>query len=73
MEKCLYYGGFGLFFFVVLFGFGVEIKYLEIEKRCLIVDVFYLNVSVVDDKEFIFFIGNYVSGICVVYKFVVYN
>lgn len=73
MEKCLYHGGPGLSPPVALFGSGAEIKHLEIEKRCLTVDVFYPNVSAVDDKELISFIGNHAPGICAVHKSAAHN
>lgn len=73
MEKCLYHGGPGMFPPVALFGSGAQIKHLELEKRSLTVDVFHPNVNVVDDKELIFFIERYASGICAVHKSVIHG
>ncbi|XP_057496090.1 ATP-dependent RNA helicase DEAH11, chloroplastic-like [Actinidia eriantha] len=70
MEKCLYHGGPSLSPSVALFGAGAEIKHLELEKRCLTVDVFHSNVSAVDDKELLAFLERMASGsICAFHKF----
>lgn len=70
MEKCLYHGGLGLSPSVALFGAGAEIKHLELEKRCLTVDVFLSDVNAVDDKELLTFLERSSSGsICAVQKF----
>ncbi|KMT08595.1 hypothetical protein BVRB_6g138750 [Beta vulgaris subsp. vulgaris] len=68
MEKCLYHGGPGMFPPVALFGSGAEIKHLELEKRCLTVDVYHPNINSVDDKELVLLIENCASGICAVHK-----
>ncbi|KAH7866605.1 hypothetical protein Vadar_022662 [Vaccinium darrowii] len=70
MEKCLYHGGPGLSPSVALFGAGAEIRHLELEKRCLTVDVFHSDVNTVDDKELLSFLErNASSSICAVQKF----
>ncbi|KAI8536332.1 hypothetical protein RHMOL_Rhmol10G0248800 [Rhododendron molle] len=70
MEKYLYHGGPGLSPPVALFGAGAEIRHLELEKRCLTVDVFHSDVNTVDDKELLSFLErNASSSICAVQKF----
>lgn len=70
MEKCLYHGGPGLSPSLALFGAGAEIKHLELEKRCLSVDVSHSDVNTVDDKKLLLFLEDYSSGsICMVHKF----
>ncbi|XAR73444.1 RNA helicase [Bertholletia excelsa] len=70
IEKCLYHGGPGLSPSVALFGAGAEIKHLELEKRCLTVDVFHSDVNTIDDKELLKFLEINVAGnICAVHKF----
>ncbi|KAG5529525.1 hypothetical protein RHGRI_030054 [Rhododendron griersonianum] len=70
MEKYLYHGGPGLSPPVALFGAGAEIRHLELEKRCLTVDVFHSDVNTVDDKELLLFLErNALSSICAVQKF----
>ncbi|KAH7860615.1 hypothetical protein Vadar_015579 [Vaccinium darrowii] len=70
MEKCLYHGGPGLSPSVALFGAGAEIRHLELEKRCLTVDVFHSDVNTVDDKELLSFLERSASSsICAVQKF----
>ncbi|KNA05011.1 hypothetical protein SOVF_194360 [Spinacia oleracea] len=73
MEKCLYHGGPGMFPPVALFGSGAEIKHLELDKRCLTVDVFHPHVNDVDDKELILLIESYAPGICAVHKSVIHG
>lgn len=74
IEKCLYYGGTGPFPSFALFGAGAKIKHLELEKRCLSVDVFHSNVNSVDDKELLLFLEDHSLGsICVVQKFTTSN
>ncbi|CAO2828283.1 unnamed protein product [Amaranthus hypochondriacus] len=68
IERCLYTGGPGMSPPVALFGSGAEIKHLELDKRCLTIDVFHPNVNAVDDKELILFIESHSSGICAVHK-----
>ncbi|CAK7354618.1 unnamed protein product [Dovyalis caffra] len=69
MEKFLYHGA-GLSP-MALFGAGAEIKHLELEKRCLTVDVFFSNANTIDDKELLMFLEEYTSGtVCSVRKFV---
>uniref|UniRef100_A0A5B7A9E1 RNA helicase n=1 Tax=Davidia involucrata TaxID=16924 RepID=A0A5B7A9E1_DAVIN len=69
MEKCLYHGGPGVSPSVALFGAGAEIKHLELEKRCLSVDVFHSNVNAVDDKELLMFLERSAFGsICAIHK-----
>ncbi|KAA8546766.1 hypothetical protein F0562_003195 [Nyssa sinensis] len=69
MEKYLYHGGPGVLPSVALFGAGAEIKHLELEKRCLSVDVFHSNVNAVDDKELLMFLErNAFGSICAIYK-----
>ncbi|XP_052195385.1 ATP-dependent RNA helicase DEAH11, chloroplastic-like [Diospyros lotus] len=70
VEKCLYHGGPSISPSVALFGAGAEIKHLELEKRCLTVDVFYSDANAVDDKELLTFLEKSASGsICGVHKF----
>ncbi|GAB4848760.1 hypothetical protein Ancab_003487 [Ancistrocladus abbreviatus] len=69
MEKCLYNGGPGASPPVALFGAGAEIQHLELERRCLTVDIFCTNITAIDDKELLLLIENYASGICAVHKF----
>ncbi|KAG5529523.1 hypothetical protein RHGRI_030052 [Rhododendron griersonianum] len=70
MEKYLYPGGPGLSPPVALFGAGAEIRHLELEKRCLTVDVFHSDANTVDDKELLSFLErNASSSICAVQKF----
>ncbi|KAI5403398.1 hypothetical protein KIW84_050825 [Lathyrus oleraceus] len=69
MEKCLYHGS-GSASPMALFGFGAEIKHLELEKHSLSVDVYHSNINAIDDKELLMFFEKNTSGsICVVYKF----
>ncbi|PON47362.1 TNF receptor-associated factor [Trema orientale] len=70
LEKCLYHGS-GIPS-VALFGAGAEIKHLELQKRCLTVDLSYSNVSSmnpIEEKELLMFIENFSSGsICAFHK-----
>ncbi|KAI4345277.1 hypothetical protein L6164_012414 [Bauhinia variegata] len=69
MEKCLYHGS-GVSPSVALFGSGAEIKHLELDKRCLSVDICHPNINAVDDKELLMFLEKNTSGsICSVNKF----
>ncbi|XP_074268675.1 ATP-dependent RNA helicase DEAH12, chloroplastic-like [Silene latifolia] len=63
MERCLYHGSPSAVPPVALFGSGAEIKHLELDKRCLTVDVFHSNASAVDDKELLLHIDRHTSGI----------
>ncbi|KAJ7969446.1 ATP-dependent RNA helicase [Quillaja saponaria] len=68
MEKCLYHGSGSPT--VALFGAGAEIKHLELEKRCLTVDVYHSNINMVDDKDLLAFIEKHALGsICAIHKF----
>ncbi|KAK9285234.1 hypothetical protein L1049_024423 [Liquidambar formosana] len=70
MEKCLYHGGAGVLPSVALFGAGAEIRHLELEKRCLSVDVHFSDVNAVDDKQLLMFLEKKASGgICAIHKF----
>ncbi|CAJ1854787.1 unnamed protein product [Sphenostylis stenocarpa] len=69
MDKCLYHGS-GISPPVALFGSGAEIKYLELEKRSLSIDVCHANINAMDDKELLMFLEKNTSGsICAVHKF----
>ncbi|KAF2283943.1 hypothetical protein GH714_017447 [Hevea brasiliensis] len=68
MEKCLYHGV-GVSPSVALFGAGAEIKHLELESRCLTVDIFLFSSNTVHDRELLMFLEKFVSGgICAVHK-----
>ncbi|MBA0551859.1 hypothetical protein Golob_022720 [Gossypium lobatum] len=68
MEKFLYHGP-NASSSIALFGAGAEIKHLEVEKRCLTIDVFHSNVNTLDDKELLKFFERYSNGsICSVHK-----
>ncbi|KAK6923377.1 IBR domain [Dillenia turbinata] len=69
LEKCLYLGGSGVSPPSALFGVGAEIRHLEIERRCLSVDVFHADVGNVDDKELLMLFEKHASGVCSVHKF----
>ena len=70
LEKCLYHGSGTPS--IALFGAGAEIKHLELQKRCLTVDLHYSNVSSmnpIEEKELLMFIENHSSGsICAFHK-----
>uniref|UniRef100_A0A6N2L4X2 RNA helicase n=1 Tax=Salix viminalis TaxID=40686 RepID=A0A6N2L4X2_SALVM len=67
MEKFLYLGADSSP--MALFGAGAEIKYLELEKRCLTVDIFFSNANTIDDKELLMFLEEYTSGtVCSIHK-----
>ncbi|KAB1210189.1 hypothetical protein CJ030_MR6G024593 [Morella rubra] len=69
MEKCLYHVP-GVLSSIALFGAGGVIRHLELDKRCLTVDVYHSNVDSIDDKELIMFLEKFSSGsICGVHKF----
>ncbi|XVF17310.1 hypothetical protein REPUB_Repub10bG0109100 [Reevesia pubescens] len=54
---------------MALFGAGAEIKHLEVDKRCLTVDVFHSNANALEDKELLMFLEKYSNGsICSVHK-----
>ncbi|OMO56179.1 hypothetical protein CCACVL1_26714 [Corchorus capsularis] len=68
MEKCLYHGSTASPS-MALFGAGAEIKHLEVDKRCLAVDIFHSNVNSIEDKELLMFFEKYSNGsICSVHK-----
>ncbi|KAH7520502.1 hypothetical protein FEM48_Zijuj08G0150600 [Ziziphus jujuba var. spinosa] len=71
LEKCLYHGS-GIPS-VALFGAGAEIKHLELQKRCLTVDIYYENVKALDaaaEKELLMSLEKFSSGsICSIHKF----
>ncbi|KAK6923797.1 Helicase-associated domain [Dillenia turbinata] len=69
LEKCLYLGGSGVSPPTALFGVGAEIRHLELERRCLIVDVFHADAGNVDDKELLMLFEKHASGVCSVHKF----
>ncbi|KAL8151900.1 hypothetical protein V2J09_021708 [Rumex salicifolius] len=69
IEKCLYQGGAGAPPPVALFGAGAEIKHLELDQRCLSVDVYHSNISSFDDKKLLMLIENHASGVCNVRRF----
>ncbi|WCJ18785.1 ATP-dependent RNA helicase DEAH11 chloroplastic [Euphorbia peplus] len=71
LEKCLYHGGrrAGASLPVALFGAGAEIRHLELEDRCLSVDVSVSNGNCPDDKEILTFFEKNVSGVCGSYRF----
>ncbi|PSS29226.1 ATP-dependent RNA helicase [Actinidia chinensis var. chinensis] len=71
LEKCLHRGGQpGVTPPVALFGAGAEIKHLELEQRCLTVDVFHSRGNTIDDKELLMFFENFVPGVCGFHKFI---
>ncbi|CAN4126750.1 unnamed protein product [Withania somnifera] len=70
LEKCLFDGGSKASTSVALFGAGAVIKHLELEKRCLTVDIFCSNGNAIDDKELLMFLERATSGnICMVHKY----
>ncbi|XP_055829065.1 ATP-dependent RNA helicase DEAH11, chloroplastic-like isoform X2 [Solanum dulcamara] len=70
LEKCLFNGGSAASASVALFGAGAVIKHLELEKRCLTVDIFPSNGNAIDDKELLMFLERATSGnICMVHKY----
>ncbi|CAI9091423.1 OLC1v1026456C1 [Oldenlandia corymbosa var. corymbosa] len=69
-ERCLFSGGSKVSSSVALFGAGAEIKHLELEKKCLTVDVFHSKVNCVNDKELLMFMERETGGaICCFHKF----
>ncbi|KAF3675164.1 putative bifunctional riboflavin biosynthesis protein RIBA 1, chloroplastic-like [Capsicum annuum] len=69
-EKCLFSGGSAASASVALFGAGGVIKHLELEKRCLAVDIFRSKGNAIDDKELLMFLERVTSGsICMVHKY----
>lgn len=70
IEKCLYHERHGVAPPLALFGAGAEIKHLELEKRCLSVDVFCSDANTTDDKELLMYLEEHASGsICSFHKF----
>ena len=69
-EECLYSKKHGVAPPLALFGAGAEIKHLELEKRCLSIDVFYSDANTTDDKELLMYLEEHTSGsICSFQKF----
>ncbi|KAM3360524.1 ATP-dependent RNA helicase DEAH11, chloroplastic [Capsicum galapagoense] len=69
-EKCLFSGGSAASASVALFGAGGVIKHLELEKRCLAVDIFRSKGNAIADKELLMFLERVTSGsICMVHKY----
>ncbi|XP_019193603.1 PREDICTED: ATP-dependent RNA helicase DEAH11, chloroplastic-like [Ipomoea nil] len=68
LEKCLYNRGSAYSVPTALFGAGAEIKHLELEKRCLTVDVFLSKGNSFDDKELLMFLERNAGDICVVHR-----
>uniref|UniRef100_A0A7N0TIA9 RNA helicase n=1 Tax=Kalanchoe fedtschenkoi TaxID=63787 RepID=A0A7N0TIA9_KALFE len=69
MEKRLYDDGHGSFPSVALFGAGAEIKHLELNKRTLSVDLSFMNLNIISDKELLLFLERFTSGtICAIHK-----
>nr|GMC59608.1 ATP-dependent RNA helicase DEAH11, chloroplastic-like [Ipomoea batatas] len=69
LEKCLHTGGPGSSASIALFGAGAEIKHLELEKRCLTVDIFHSIGTAVDDKELVMYLERNCGDICAIFKF----
>ncbi|XP_019185180.1 PREDICTED: ATP-dependent RNA helicase DEAH11, chloroplastic-like [Ipomoea nil] len=70
LEKCLHNGGPGSSSAsIALFGAGAEIKHLELEKRCLTIDIFHSIGNAVDDKELVMFLERNCGDICTIFKF----
>ncbi|KAL3524851.1 hypothetical protein ACH5RR_013223 [Cinchona calisaya] len=70
LEKRLYSGWSTVSPYIALFGASGEIKHLEVEKRCLTVDIFHSNMNRVNDKELLMFLErNTLGTICGVRKF----
>ncbi|GKE85187.1 ATP-dependent RNA helicase DEAH11, chloroplastic, partial [Tanacetum coccineum] len=68
LEKCLYLGR-HVSPPVALFGAGAEIKHLELEKKCLTVDIFLHGPNDVEEKELLCFLEKHTSGhICAVHR-----
>lgn len=71
LEKCLYHGS-GMPS-VALFGSGAQIKHLELQKRCLTVDIYYEKGKAMDaiiEKELLMSLEKFSSGsICSIHKF----
>ncbi|XP_022775002.1 ATP-dependent RNA helicase DEAH11, chloroplastic-like [Durio zibethinus] len=68
MEKPLFHGQ-SASPSMALFGAGAEIKHLEVDKRCLTVDIFHSDVNALEDKELLIFFEKYSNGIiCSVHK-----
>ncbi|KAK9110756.1 hypothetical protein Sjap_018816 [Stephania japonica] len=64
IEKCLYHGGSGSNPSVALLGAGAAIKHLELDKRCLTVEVLHSNAHALHEKEVIKLFEKCTSGIC---------
>ncbi|KAI3665065.1 hypothetical protein L6452_43682 [Arctium lappa] len=69
LEKCLYPDRHTLPP-VALVGAGAEIKHLELERRCLTVDIFLNGPNDVEEKELLSFLESHTSGnICGFHRF----
>ncbi|GAB2226110.1 hypothetical protein Drorol1_Dr00021901 [Drosera rotundifolia] len=64
MKKFLHYGG-----PVALLGAGAQIKHLELDKRCLTVDICCSDVTAVTEKDVLICLGKHADGLCDVHKF----
>ncbi|CAH9070258.1 unnamed protein product [Cuscuta epithymum] len=69
LEKCTHMGGSTFSASFALFGAGAEIKHLELDKRCLTVDIYHSNVNAIDDKELLMFLERNCGDIGAVHKF----
>ncbi|XP_020575693.1 ATP-dependent RNA helicase DEAH11, chloroplastic-like [Phalaenopsis equestris] len=69
IEKCLFIAVAGSFPSFALFGSGGEIKHLELDNRCLTVEIFYPRVHELNNKELILLINQNISGIANIYVF----
>lgn len=68
LEKCLYPGR-HVSPPVALFGAGAKIKHLELEKKCLTVEIFLHGPNDVEEKELLCFLEKHTSGdICAVHR-----
>nr|XP_043638906.1 ATP-dependent RNA helicase DEAH12, chloroplastic [Erigeron canadensis] len=68
IEKCLFRGR-HVSPPVALFGAGAEIKHLELEKRCLTVEIYLHGSNDVEEKEVLSLLEKYTSGnICAVHR-----
>ncbi|PKU79911.1 ATP-dependent RNA helicase DEAH11, chloroplastic [Dendrobium catenatum] len=63
IEKCLFIAVPGSFPSFALFGSGAEIRHLELDNRCLTVEIFHPCARDVNDMELILLIDKNISGI----------
>ncbi|RAL43949.1 hypothetical protein DM860_014086 [Cuscuta australis] len=70
LEKCTYKGGSSFSASFVLFGAGAVIRHLELDKRCLTIDIYHSNVNAIDDKKLLMFLERNCGDIGVVHKFI---